>query len=144
MVLGKHSHRFDSVINLQFKSTLESKSQQPIIAAAVAALGLIGVALSSGKSDVGSAPTKEAKAASTEAVEAVDVSIPYNAAAKLEYNKLMSGTFDAASFAKFQFIYETKVVAEVTAKKVARDCQLEIERLQAIAAKADAEIAELK
>jgi hypothetical protein len=107
-------------------------------------LGLIGIAVSSGKSEASSAPAKETKTASSEAVEAVDVSIPYNAAAMLEYNKLMGGKFDAASFGKFQSIYKAKVVAQVTAKKVARDCQSEIERLQAIAAKADAEIAELK
>lgn len=86
----------------------------------------------------------ETKAASSAAVEAVDVSIPYNAAAMLEYSKLMGGNFDSASFEKFQSIYEAKVVAQVTAKKVARDSQLEIERLQAIATKADAEIAALK
>lgn len=107
-------------------------------------MGLIGLAVSSGKSDASSAPAKETKADSTETVEVVDVSIPYNAAAILEYSKLMGGKFDASSFGKFQSIYEAKVIAQVTAKKVARDCQLEIERLQAIAAKADAEIAELK
>lgn len=73
----------------------------------------------------------------------MDVSIPYNAAAMLEYTKLMGPKVDAAKFAKFEALYEEKVVAQVTAKKVARDCQLEAARLEAIAAKADAEITAL-
>ena len=124
-------------------SAHESQSQQPIIAAAVAALGLIGVAVTSGKSD-GDSAAKETKAVSAEPEVAVDISIPYNAAAMLEYTKLMGGKFDAATFDKFRSVYETKAVALVTAKKVARDSQLEMDRLQAIAAQADAEIAAMK
>jgi hypothetical protein len=121
------------------------QSQQPLIAGAVALLGIVGFAVSSGnKSDTSDAPAAAPKAASApKPVEAVDVSIPYNAAAMLEYTKVMGSKFDAAKFAKFEALYEEKVVAQVTAKKVARDCQLEAARLEAIVAKADAELAAL-
>lgn len=109
-------------------------------------MGLVGFAVSSGnKSDGNDTPAAAPKAASPpKPVEAVDVSIPYNAAAMLEYTKLMGTKFDAAKFAKFESIYLEKVVAQVTAKKVARDCQLEAARLEAIVAKADAELEALK
>ena len=121
------------------------QSQQPLIAGAVALLGIVGFAVSSGsKSDSSETPAAAPKAASApKPVEAVDVSIPYNAAAMLEYTKLMGPKFDAAKFAKFEALYEEKVVAQVTAKKVARDCQLEAARLETIVAKADAELAAL-
>jgi hypothetical protein len=109
-------------------------------------LGLVGLALSSGnKSDAASpsSTTANAKVTSTPAAEVVDVSIPYNAAAMLEYTKLIGAKYEEATFRKFQTIYEEKAVAQVTAKKVARDCQMEAERLQSIIAKADAELAEL-
>ena len=117
-----------------------------MIAGAVALLGIVGFAVSSGnKSDSSEASSTVApKAVSApKPVEMVDVSIPYNAAAMLEYTKLMGPKIDAATFAKYEAIYEEKVVAQVTAKKVARDCQLEAARLEAIVAKADAEIAAL-
>lgn len=112
-------------------------------------MGIIGFAVSSSSgnnadSTETSSSTTAAKAVSTpKPVEAVDVSIPYNAAAMLEYTKQMGPKFDAAKFAKFEALYEEKVVALVTAKKVARDCQLEAARLEAIVAKADADIAAL-
>ena len=109
-------------------------------------MGILGFAVSSGNSsgdsDTPSASTPKA-ASAPKPVETVDVSIPYNAAAMLEYTKLMGPKVDAAKFAKFEALYEEKVVAQVTAKKVARDCQLEAARLEAIAAKADAEITAL-
>ena len=73
------------------------------------------------------------------------MSIPYNAAAVLAFNewKGASKTYDATTLQKFQAIYEAKVVAQVTAKKVARDCVLATERLQAIVDKADADLAKL-
>ena len=122
------------------------KSQQPIIAGAVALLGIIGFAVSSGNNSDSSETASTAAPKATSApkpVETVDVSIPYNAAAMLEYTKLMGPKLDAAKFAKFEKLYEEKVVAQVTAKKVARDCQLEAARLEAIVAKADAGIAAL-
>jgi hypothetical protein len=116
-----------------------------LIAGAVALVGIIGFALSNGnKSDSGNASAAVPKATTeAKAIEKVDLSIPYNAAAMLEYNKVMGSKFDSAKFAKFEAIYETKVVAQVTAKKVARDSQLEAARLEAIAANADAELAAL-
>ncbi len=109
-------------------------------------MGLVGFAVSSGnKSGSKNSPAAAPKAVTPPVpVEAVDVSIPYDAAAMLEYTKLMGTKFDAAKFAKFEAIYMEKVVAQVTAKKVSRDCQLEAARLEAIVAKADAELEALK
>jgi hypothetical protein len=61
----------------------------------------------------------------------------------LEYTKSMGSKFDADTFKQFEAIYEEKVIAQVTAKKVARDFQIEAARLEAIVAKADAELAAL-
>jgi hypothetical protein len=70
--------------------------------------------------------------------EPVDVSIPYNAAAILAYEEFMGKTtegVDPATFAKFEALYEEKVVAQVTAKKVARDFEDKIKSVDAELAK---------
>jgi len=52
----------------------------------------------------------------------IDVSIPYNAAAMLAFDEWKGGkTFPEDTFAKFETIYENKMVAMVTAKKVQRE-----------------------
>ena len=100
--------------------------------------------MTSGGSNAASAPTPGASSADkVQLVAAVDVSIPYNAAAVLTYNEWSGGTFDEATFQKFQSIYEEKAVAQVTAKKLNRDYELESERLKCIVAKADAALASL-
>ena len=53
--------------------------------------------------------------------EPIDVSIPYDAAARLAFGVKDGEEFDEARFAKFKELYEKKTVAEVTAKKLARD-----------------------
>jgi hypothetical protein len=144
--IGISDHNLSYWLGSQFFSTLP-QSQQPLIAGAVAAvLGIVGFAVSSGnKSDEsGAVAAAKVSSSSTQAsVEKVDISIPYNAAAMLEYTKLMGSKFDADTFKKFEAIYNEKVVAQVTAKKVARDSELEAARLEAIVAKADAELAAL-
>jgi hypothetical protein len=61
------------------------------------------------------APEPEATAA-----PAVDISIPYDAAARLEFDASHK-EFDAKKFEAFKAEYYTKTVAMVTAKKVARE-----------------------
>ena len=77
----------------------------------------------------GAAPVKAAAAAVVEekkaepkaaAPPAVDISIPYDAAARLEFDA-SNKSFDAAKFEAFKEEYYTKTVAMVTAKKAARD-----------------------
>jgi hypothetical protein len=91
----------------------------------------------------GQAQPKSKPTSSAEAVEAVDVSIPYDAAARLAFADWNGGTKDEATFQKFQDIYVTKTVALVTAKKAARDAALEADRLASIAAQADKDMAAL-
>lgn len=101
--------------------------------------------MTNGKADAnGAKASAVSKVVAPEAAVAVDVSIPYNSAAMLAFNDWNgSGKFDDSTFQQFQAIYTEKVVAQVTAKKVARDFALETERLQAIVAKADADLAKL-
>lgn len=60
--------------------------------------------------------------------EPVDVSIPYDAAPLLAYDTWRiegeKGDYDQATYEKFKAMYLTKTVAEVTAKKVAREMAL--------------------
>jgi hypothetical protein len=87
--------------------------------------------------------SKSTSSAVAEAVQAVDVSIPYDAAARLAFADWNGGTKDEATYQKFQDIYVTKTVALVTAKKAARDAALEAQRLASIAAQADKDMAAL-
>jgi hypothetical protein len=106
----------------------------------------VGLVLTGNKGEANgtSAPKASSAKAEPAAPIIVDVSIPYNAAAMLAYNDWNTGgEFDESTFQKFQTIYEEKVVAQVTAKKVARDYELQIQRLQAVVSKADADLAKL-
>lgn len=94
-----------------------------------------------GNNSVGASASVASSIEKAQPVAMIDVSIPYNAAARHSYNEWSSGKFDEATFQKFQAIYEEKVVAQVTAKKLARDYELEIARLQSIFAKTDADLA---
>jgi hypothetical protein len=55
----------------------------------------------------------------------VDLSIPYDAAARLAYDKWRvdygKGEFDSASYDTFKTLYEKLMVAQVTAKKLQRE-----------------------
>lgn len=53
--------------------------------------------------------------------EPIDVSIPYDAAARLAYDEWRSGKFDEVDYQKFKEVYELKSVAEVTASRYARE-----------------------
>jgi hypothetical protein len=57
----------------------------------------------------------------------IDVSIPYNAAALIAYEKVI-GEYNEATFAKFESLYHEKAVAEVTLKKVTRELQQKIDQ----------------
>lgn len=61
----------------------------------------------------------------TDQEQAVDVSIPYDAAARLAYDQwreqYQKGDFDESRFVKFKANYEAITVANVRAKKVARE-----------------------
>lgn len=59
----------------------------------------------------------------------IDISIPYDAAARLEFTSWLASRPSASSnseemFAKFKPLYEANAVAEVTVKKQARDLEL--------------------
>jgi hypothetical protein len=59
----------------------------------------------------------------------IDVSIPYNAAALMAYEKVI-GEYDEAKFTKFEALYLEKAVAEVTLKKVTRELQQKIDQAE--------------
>jgi hypothetical protein len=91
-----------------------------MVAAGVAAFA--GLAVTSARkkeSEADSAPKLEKKEAK------IDVSIPYDAAALLEY-KVWKGTlpYNEVTFKAFKTIYEEKTVAEVSAKQTTRQLQL--------------------
>ena len=56
-------------------------------------------------------------------LEPIHVTIPYHAAARLAFGVKDGEEFDETKFTKFKELYEKKTVAEVTAKKLARDLQ---------------------
>lgn len=53
--------------------------------------------------------------------EPIDVSIPYDAAARLAYDEWRGGQFSEAEFKQFKALYEKKSVAEVVASRYARE-----------------------
>lgn len=69
--------------------------------------------------------------------EPIDITIPYDAAARLEFTAWLATHPDAANsedtFAKFKPLYEAKAVAEVTVKKQTRDLALAQETATAAA-----------
>jgi hypothetical protein len=88
-------------------------------AAVVAGIGAIAAIAGSGPK----VDTKE-KAAPVEPEPKIDVSVPYNAAAKLAYQEWKgSDVFNEAEFTQFEEVYLGKAVAEAAAKKTARDIE---------------------
>lgn len=72
-----------------------------------------------------------------------DVSIPYQAAARLAYQEWKSTTNGRASFSTFNEIFERKAAAEATYKKVAREQELVLKKYEAAVKKAEDELAAL-
>lgn len=73
---------------------------------------------------------KKAIAAAAPEPEPVDISIPYDSAARLAFG---ATGLDGAMFGEFQPLYVTKTVADVTVKKMARD----LLAMEEVAAKAN-------
>ena len=66
----------------------------------------------------GDAATSTAAAGAKSEPEAIDVSIPYNAAARIAFKQTKLAE---SKFQEFESLYLQKTVAEVTAKKMKRD-----------------------
>jgi hypothetical protein len=75
-----------------------------------------------------------------EGLSSSDVSIPYDALARIEYDKWRQlhdkGSFDEAKYAKFKIQYETITSMNMAAKKIARDTGTS-PQLQTLSANAD-------
>jgi len=140
---GTRSYSSTSPRNIVFSPDIQQNSNLVLAGAAVAALaGAAAVAIAAQKGGGGSATKSEPFYAEEQAPEPVDVSIPYDAAALLAYRemKLKLGKddeIDRDEYARFKKLYETVVVADVTAKKKARD-------LAAMRAEVDAKAKELE
>lgn len=105
-------------------------SLPPEVLAGVGLVALAGIALaalgggdSSGDSTAAAAPAK--KKAPAKKAPKVDVSIPYDAAARMAFDAWVAGQEKADSsdkaYGMFKTLYEAQAVAEVTAKQKARD-----------------------
>jgi hypothetical protein len=93
------------------------------IAAAVAGAGAFLLRQVTGKETPAASTT--AGAVSEPEIEVIDVSIPYDAAALLQYRKMKGINFamaiDEQDFAQFKALYEEKTVADVILKKATRE-----------------------
>jgi hypothetical protein len=100
---------------------MSSVSNQ-MMAGFAALVGLVGAAAT----QVGKKSTSDGAATSSSKVVAVpeevvvDISIPYDSAARLAF---AATGLTESKFAEFKPLYEAKTVADVTAKKMARDLQ---------------------
>lgn len=76
--------------------------------------------------------------------EKIDVSIPYSAAAMLEYDSLRGKgkDFDKSAFAKFEKLYNDKAVTIAVSKKVARDHATEMKAMETKISNIEKEMAE--
>jgi len=107
-------------------AAFSSSSTDPLVLAVVLAVvagGVIAVSsLVNGGEGQGSSTTAATKQVKEEAEpEKIDISIPYNAAAKLMYEQ--EGYANTTDFKTFEKMYIKNSVAKVTAKKVARDAE---------------------
>jgi hypothetical protein len=104
---------------------LQDQKLLPLVGAAVVVIGGAAFAAvqSAGSSSSESAKTKTV--AAPEKVEKIDVSIPYDAAARLAYRELKglseNAKYDEAEFQKFKEAYEATTVANVIVKKMERE-----------------------
>jgi hypothetical protein len=118
----------------------------PVVALAGAALVAFaaGTFLMRGRSEVSEeslpSPPPAPAVSSAPLSSSSDVSIPYDAAALLEYEKWRAkfgkGAFDADKYAKFKVRYEAVTSSNMAAKKVARDTGT-LPTLQDLSADAD-------
>lgn len=96
-----------------------------MVGAAVVVIG--GAAFAAVQSAGGSSSesVKPKVAAAPEKIEKIDVSIPYDAAARLAYRELKglseNAKYDEAEFQKFKEAYESTTVANVIVKKMERE-----------------------
>ena len=90
-----------------------------IAAGFTAVAGAVGAVVSKG----GAKTTKVEEVAPEPEPEPIDVSIPYDSTFMLAYEAALSeeASFDQAQYDQFKTLYEQSVVADVTAKKYARD-----------------------
>ena len=111
---SNNSHRVKTELNVDV-SALQSTDPAILGAAGVAIAGILGFMA---KSQDDSAETTTAAAIVEDEPEPIDVSIPYDAAARLAFKaaKLPESKYD-----EFVPLYEAKTVADVTVKKFARD-----------------------
>lgn len=97
---------------------------QIIEAGAAAVAAIVGGAAFALKNQ-GTSTKPEIKESDSSTPSIIGISIPYDAAAKLAYDEWRSvndkGEYDEAIFSTFKDLYNSKVVAEVTLKKCARD-----------------------
>jgi hypothetical protein len=102
---------------------MSSVSNQ-MMAGFAALVGLVGAAattLGNKSASNGAASTKTtSKAIAVPEEVVVDISIPYDSAARLAF---AATGLTESKFVEFKPLYEAKTVADVTAKKMARDLQ---------------------
>lgn len=129
----------------QAVGTIENLSPETIaegFAAAVAGIGGIFAFGQKGDSkEEKSTPKVKAKAEP----EPIDVSIPYNSAALLAFQEWTGGKrFDKALFDQFEPLYIQKTVAQVSGKKMAREYEEAMGRVNAAINDVDSKLAGLK
>ena len=110
---SNNSHRVKTELNVDV-SALQSTDPTILGAAGAAVAGILGFLA---KSQGDSGATTTAAVAEPEP-EPIDVSIPYDAAARLAFE---AAKLPASKYAEFLPLYEAKTVADVTVKKFARD-----------------------
>mmetsp|Transcript_29435 Transcript_29435/g.70770 ORF Transcript_29435/g.70770 Transcript_29435/m.70770 type:complete len:164 (+) Transcript_29435:75-566(+) len=108
---------------------VQGGGDQMMVAAGGAAAAIAAAAAALFGNKNGASATASDKAAAEP--EAIDVSIPYNSAAMLAFSETK---LPKSKFAEFESLYLAKSVADVTAKKMARDV-VEMENVAAKLAK---------
>jgi hypothetical protein len=101
-----------------------SQSIAGAVAAAVAGIGGIFAAIGGKKGE----KVEAGKVPKAAPAPLVDISIPYNSAAMLAFQEYSA---DASLFASFEPLYLEKAVAQVSAKKIARDLEAAMQAKEA-------------
>jgi hypothetical protein len=100
-----------------------------VMAAGAAAVAIAAAtAATMGKGEGSSTSSSSSVGTAEPEPEIIDVSIPYNAAARLAFAETKLST---SKFQEFETLYLAKTVADVTAKKMARD----VEEMEKVAVK---------